>query len=223
MRAMCYDAEMSEAIGKLGVTDCAECDPAGPTCARCVTLLEQESEITRLRELLRGAAAPGPVVRVRRVSASDLPLPAYATAGAAGMDLRADFSEYTPVWGQIIGTTGRSGDGPLRSITLRTDGRALIPCGFAFEIPDGYEGQVRGRSSLTKRGIYCPTGTIDCDYRGEVAVYIDNRSGEPFVIEHGARIAQMVIALAPRVTLEEVEELTTTERGMSGFGSTGAR
>ncbi|MGK3981222.1 dUTP diphosphatase [Sorangium sp. So ce118] len=140
------------------------------------------------------------VVRMRKVTRWNVEPPRYQTDGAAGFDLRAAVDVRVP-------------DG----------GQDLIPCGYAFEIPAGYEGQVRGRSSMTRAGIYCPTGTIDSDFRGEVSVYIDNRSGGPIHISVGDRIAQMVIAPAPQARLVLADDLSDTVRGTGGFGSTGVR
>lgn len=130
-------------------------------------------------------------------------LPAYQTAHAAGMDLHACLEE------------------PL---TLKPGQIALVPCGFAIAVPEGFEAQVRPRSGLaTKHGIGMPNapGTIDADYRGEVKVPLINLGQAPFVVEHGARIAQMVIAPVARATVREVAELEATARGAGGFGSTG--
>ncbi|GAA4170316.1 dUTP diphosphatase [Shinella granuli] len=132
-------------------------------------------------------------------------LPAYETGGAAGMDLRAAVAEDQP-------------------LTLPPGQRALVPTGFVFEIPAGYEGQVRPRSGLAfKNGITClnTPGTIDSDYRGEVKVLLVNLGEEPFVIERGMRIAQMVIAPVTQVAVREVETAGETTRGAGGFGSTG--
>lgn len=142
----------------------------------------------------------GPIVKMKKVTSEDMEPPRYQTDGAAGFDLRAAVD-----------------------VHVADGGKALIPCGYAFEIPHGYEGQVRGRSSLTKCGVYCPTGTIDSDYRGEVAVYVDNRSGGPIHVSVGDRIAQMVIAPAPQARLVLADELSDTIRGAGGFGSTGVR
>ncbi|ANH06911.1 dUTP diphosphatase [Shinella yambaruensis] len=134
-------------------------------------------------------------------------LPAYETGGAAGMDLRAAVAEDQP-------------------LTLPPGQRALVPTGFVFEIPAGYEGQVRPRSGLAfKNGITClnTPGTIDSDYRGEVKVLLVNLGEEPFVIERGMRIAQMVIAPVTQVAVREVETAGETTRGAGGFGSTGVR
>lgn len=139
-------------------------------------------------------------VKMKKVTQADVEPPRYQTDGAAGFDLRAAVAVRVP-------------DG----------GKALVPCGYAFEIPPGYEGQVRGRSSMTKCGVYCPLGTIDSDFRGEVSVYIDNRSGGSLYVSIGDRIAQMVIAPAPQVRLELADELSDTVRGTGGFGSTGVR
>ncbi|MDZ4363919.1 dUTP diphosphatase [Brevundimonas sp.] len=137
--------------------------------------------------------------------AYDLPLPAYETAGSAGMDLRAAVPD----------------DAPL---TLPPGARALVPTGLKMALDQGYEAQVRPRSGLAlKHGITClnSPGTIDADYRGEVGVILINHGHEPFVIRRGERIAQMVIAAVAQATVTEVETLDDTVRGTGGFGSTG--
>jgi dUTP pyrophosphatase len=136
---------------------------------------------------------------------ADLPLPAYETAQAAGMDLRAAVPEDAP-------------------ITLAPGARDMIPTGLTMALPDNYEAQVRPRSGLAaKNGVTClnTPGTIDADYRGEVKVILINHGHEPFVIKRGERIAQMVIAPVTRATLVQVETLDETARGAGGFGSTG--
>ena len=136
---------------------------------------------------------------------SGLPLPAYETAQAAGMDLRAAVAESAPV-------------------ALAPMARAMIPTGLTMALPDGYEAQVRPRSGLAaKHGITClnTPGTIDPDYRGEIKVILINLGQELFVIKRGERIAQMVIAPVTRARLIEVETLDETARGAGGFGSTG--
>ena len=133
----------------------------------------------------------------------DLPLPAYESDGAAGMDVRACLEA---------------------PVTLPPGGTALIPTGFAIAVPRGYEAQIRPRSGLAVRhGISLPNtpGTIDSDYRGEVKIILINHGPEPFTVEHGMRIAQMVVAPVTRVHWEEVSSLPDTERGEGGFGSTG--
>ena len=130
-----------------------------------------------------------------------LGLPAYATAGAAGMDVVA-----------------------AESLTLAPGARHAVATGFALAIPDGFEVQVRPRSGLAlKHGITClnTPGTIDSDYRGEVKVILANLGQEPFVITRGDRIAQLVPAPVQRATLTEVAALDDTDRGTGGFGSTG--
>jgi len=130
-------------------------------------------------------------------------LPAYQSELAAGLDVSADL------------------DAP---VTIEPGAIALIPCGFAMALPSGYEAQVRPRSGLaTKHGISMPNapGTIDADYRGEVKVPLINLGKAPFVVEHGTRIAQMVIARVEHAQVKEVEALTETARGSGGFGSTG--
>jgi len=133
----------------------------------------------------------------------DLPLPAYHSAHAAAMDLHAAVAE------------------PL---SLEPGGIALVGCGFAMALPDGYEAQVRPRSGLaSKAGITVVNapGTIDADYRGEVKVALINLGRSPFVLERGARIAQLVVAPVTRVAWEPVESLDRTARGAGGFGHTG--
>ena len=130
-------------------------------------------------------------------------LPAYETEGSAGMDLRAYL------------------DAP---VTLAPMERALIPTGIFLEIPRGYEAQVRARSGLAVKhgiGLVNGIGTIDSDYRGEVKVALINWGSEPFIIENGDRIAQLVIAAYERVTWEQTDTLEETERGAGGFGHTG--
>ena len=145
-------------------------------------------------------------VQVKRLPHSEgLPLPAYATPGAAGMDLLAAVA--TP-------------------LTLAPGQRTLVPTGLAIALPPGYELQVRPRSGLAlKNGIVLPNspGTVDEDYRGELQVIVMNAGTEPFTIERGMRIAQAVLAPVVRATWHEVAELDETQRGTGGFGSTGTR
>jgi dUTP pyrophosphatase len=132
-----------------------------------------------------------------------LDLPAYATAGSAGMDLLAAVAS---------------------PVTIAPGGRALIPTGIAIALPADYELQVRPRSGLALRhGIVLPNspGTIDADYRGEIQVIVLNAGDAPFTVERGMRIAQAVLAPVQRVTWEETEALPATSRGAGGFGSTG--
>jgi dUTP pyrophosphatase len=143
-------------------------------------------------------------VRVRRLpAASGLPLPAAASAGSSGCDLRAALA----------------GDA-----VLRPGERLLVPTGLALEIPPGWEGQVRPRSGLALRhgiGMVNAPGTIDSDYRGEVGVLLINLGSEPFTLRRGDRIAQLVIARVESVEWEEAEALDLSDRGEGGFGSTG--
>lgn len=135
--------------------------------------------------------------------AQDLPLPAYATAGSAGMDLTAAVDE------------------PL---TLKPGERALVPTGLAIALPTGFEAQVRPRSGLAaKHGVTVlnTPGTIDADYRGEIKVILANLGPDPFVVERGMRIAQMVVARHEVVEWAVSESLDETSRGAGGFGSTG--
>jgi dUTP pyrophosphatase len=142
-------------------------------------------------------------MKVRIINKSKHALPAYATEQSAGVDLRANISE------------------PL---TLQPLERKLVPTGLFISLPKGYEAQVRPRSGLAvKKGITVlnSPGTIDADYRGEICVILINLSQEPFVIEDGERIAQMVIARHEQAEWEEVQVLDETERGAGGFGHTG--
>lgn len=143
-----------------------------------------------------------PALRIKRLS-EHAHVPAYQTAGAAGMDLHAAVEH---------------------PVTIDRGDIVPIPLGFAMAIPEGHEAQIRPRSGLASRhGITLPNapGTIDCDYRGEVIVPLINLGGEAFTIEPGMRIAQMVIAPVSRVDVVESDELDSTERGAGGFGSTG--
>ena len=137
-----------------------------------------------------------------------LALPGYATAGAAGMDLRASLHAADRASG----------------LALASGGRVLVPTGLAMAVPPGFEGQVRPRSGLAARhGVTLTNspGTIDSDYRGEVMVLMINHGAETFVVRHGERIAQMVIAPVARAAMVRVDALPGTERGAGGFGSTG--
>ena len=141
-------------------------------------------------------------VRFKRLRAG-AQVPAYQTSHAAGLDLHACL------------------DAPL---TLAPGDIALVPCGFAMAIPHGFEAQVRPRSGLaTKHGIGMPNapGTVDSDYRGEMMVPLVNLGRAAFTVEHGMRVAQMVIAPVARAAVREVDELDGTARGHGGFGSTG--
>lgn len=145
-------------------------------------------------------------VRVRVVrlpGAEDLPLPFYASAGAAGADLAA------AVDGELV---------------IEPGARALVPTGLAIELPPGYEAQVRPRSGLALRyGVLLPNapGTIDADYRGELSVILLNAGKEPFTVKRGDRIAQLVVAPATRVHWEAADRLGETPRGAGGFGHSG--
>lgn len=142
-------------------------------------------------------------MEIKIINNSNNPLPAYETAHAAGMDLRAFVNE---------------------AIVLNPNARELIPTGLFMEIPVGYEAQVRPRSGLAfKYGITVlnSPGTIDSDYRGEVKVLLINHGTEPFEINNGERIAQLIIAKHETVSWVNVNELTNTERGSGGYGSTG--
>jgi len=142
-------------------------------------------------------------VMVKIVNSSGHPLPAYETSGAAGMDLRAVL------------------DAP---IVLEPMQRTLVPTGIFIELPIGFEAQIRPRSGLAfKHGITVlnTPGTIDADYRGEVKVLLVNLSSQPFAINHGERVAQMVVASHAQVSWSVTDELGDSKRGAGGFGSTG--
>lgn len=144
-------------------------------------------------------------MKVKVINKSTNSLPAYASEFAAGMDVRAFLKE---------------------SVTLQPLERAIIPTGLYLEIPAGYEVQVRPRSGLAaKKGITVlnAPGTIDADYRGEVCVILVNLSNEPFVIENGERIAQLVLAAHEVTEWEAAENLEESTRGCGGFGSTGTK
>ncbi|HEU0072155.1 MAG TPA: dUTP diphosphatase [Alphaproteobacteria bacterium] len=135
--------------------------------------------------------------------AADLPLPAYATPDSAGLDLMAAITE------------------PMR---LEPGARAMVPTGLAIALPRGFEAQVRPRSGLAaKNGVTVlnSPGTIDADYRGEIKVILINHGAEPFSVERGLRIAQMVVAPVTRIAWDEQGALDETARGAGGFGSTG--
>ena len=153
-----------------------------------------------------------PVILILRDDGADpaIPLPAYATVGAAGADLRANLPP-----GQ------RASGFPLAPMQ-----RAIIPTGLRIEIPPGYEVQIRPRSGLAlTHGITLPNtpGTIDSDYRGPLGVALINLSDTPYTVAHGDRIAQMIVAPVVQASFEVVAELSDSQRGTAGFGSTGKR
>jgi len=145
-------------------------------------------------------------VAIRRLPhGADLPLPEYATAGSAGLDLLAAVDE---------------------TQSLAPGARMLVPTGLAIALPNGYEAQVRPRSGLALRNgitVLNSPGTVDADYRGEVGVILANFGTEAFAITRGLRIAQMVVAPVTRITWDVRDELPATMRGAGGFGSTGER
>ena len=147
---------------------------------------------------------PDPIVSVQRLAhGADLPLPSYATAQSAGLDLMAAVGD---------------------EVTLAPGARQLIPTGLAIALPAGFEAQVRPRSGFAlKYGITVlnSPGTIDADYRGEVQVLLINQGAQPFIIRRGDRIAQMVVAPVTQIAWNIVERLDETERGSGGYGSTG--
>ncbi len=145
------------------------------------------------------------IVKVKIINKSANPLPQYSTKSSAGMDLRANLPE---------------------SVSLKPLERKLIPTGIFIELPDGYECQIRPRSGLAlKSGITVlnTPGTIDADYRGEIGIILVNLSSEPFVVNNGDRICQMVVARHSTVEWESVEVLEESERSSGGFGHTGIK
>ncbi|MBM3549838.1 MAG: dUTP diphosphatase [Alphaproteobacteria bacterium] len=146
----------------------------------------------------------GIAIAVRRLAhGADLPLPAYATQGSAGLDLLAAVDQ---------------------PVEIAPGARTLIPTGLAIELPEGYEAQIRPRSGLAmKHGITVlnTPGTVDSDYRGEVSVLLVNLGDRPFRLTRGERIAQMVVAPVTRIVWQEQSSLSDTARGAGGYGSTG--
>lgn len=159
-----------------------------------------------MRAALQTPSVIGPTVGIVRLPHGEgLPLPAYESTGAAGMDLRAAVPD----------------DRPLLILPGK---RALVPTGLILEIPEGMEGQVRPRSGLAfKHGLTClnTPGTVDSDYRGEVKVLLINLGDEDFAVTRGMRIAQIVFAAVTQVAIEERSLAGSTTRGAGGFGSTG--
>lgn len=144
-------------------------------------------------------------VSVKIINKSSNPLPQYATPYSAGMDLRANLES---------------------PVTLRPLERRLIPTGIFIQLPEGYECQIRPRSGLAlKKGVTVlnTPGTIDADYRGEIGVVLVNLSAEPFVVEHGERICQMVVARHASVEWQPTVKLEQSDRGTGGFGHTGTK
>ena len=145
------------------------------------------------------------MLKVKIINRGRQPLPTYATALSAGMDLRANIDE---------------------EITLLPMQRQLVPTGLYIALPEGYEAQIRPRSGLAlKHGITVlnTPGTVDADYRGEIMVLLVNFSNEPFIVKDGERIAQMIVAKHEQVSFELTETLDETERGAGGYGHTGLK
>lgn len=145
------------------------------------------------------------MLKVKIINRGRQPLPTYATALSAGMDLRANIDE---------------------DITLLPMQRQLVPTGLYIALPEGYEAQIRPRSGLAlKHGVTVlnTPGTVDADYRGEIMVLLINFSNEPFIVKDGERIAQMIVAKHEQVSFELTETLDETERGAGGYGHTGLK
>lgn len=144
-------------------------------------------------------------MKIKIINSSKNPLPNYETVASAGMDLRANLDE---------------------SVTLKPLERQLIPTGLSIELPIGYEAQIRPRSGLAYKfgiSIVNSPGTIDADYRGEIKVLLVNLSSEDYLVSHGDRIAQMVVAAHEKVEWETAENLSETDRGAGGYGHTGVK
>lgn len=142
-------------------------------------------------------------IQVKIINQSSNPLPEYATAGSSGMDIRANLD---------------------KTCTMEPLERVLVPTGLFIELPGGFEAQVRPRSGLAiKQGITClnSPGTIDADYRGEIKIILINLSGEKQIVEHGDRIAQLIIQKVEKAVWVEVEQLENSQRNEGGFGHTG--
>ena len=142
------------------------------------------------------------MLKIKIINKSTNPLPKYQTEGSSGLDLHANLD---------------------KSITLNKNDIVLVPTGLFIEIPEGYEAQIRSRSSLAlKNGIFClnSPATIDSDYRGELKIILASLTDTPFTINHGDRIAQMVFAKVEKIDFEEVDSISDTKRGEGGFGST---
>ncbi|MEI0476510.1 dUTP diphosphatase [Brachyspira pulli] len=142
------------------------------------------------------------MLKIKIINKSNNPLPKYQTPGSSGLDLHANL------------------DAP---ITLNKNDIVLVPTGLFIEIPEGYEAQIRSRSSLAlKNGIFClnSPATIDSDYRGELKIILASLTDKPFTINNGDRIAQMVFAKVEKIDFEEVDSISNTQRGEGGFGST---
>ena len=142
------------------------------------------------------------MLKIKIINKSSNPLPKYQTEGSSGLDLHANLD---------------------KSITLNKNDIVLVPTGLFIEIPEGYEAQIRSRSSLAlKNGIFClnSPATIDSDYRGELKIILASLTDTPFTINHGDRIAQMVFAKVEKIDFEEVDSISETQRGEGGFGST---
>ena len=158
---------------------------------------------TRSTEQFKLSKTQPTTLFLRLPHAGNLPLPTYATVGSAGMDISAALSA---------------------PVTLAPGQPQLIPTGFCIEIPEGFEGQLRGRSGLAlKHGVGLPNspGTIDSDYRGEISVILINWSQAPYTVHFGDRIAQLVISQVVQCNIRETDALTPTDRGEGGFGHTG--
>ncbi len=157
-------------------------------------------------------------VKVKIINKSGFPLPKYETNGAAGFDIRAVISEKESTGGTIINPTEEL------SLILRPGEQYNFDTGLYIEVPEGYEIDVRGRSGLAFKhgiGIVHGVGTIDSDYRGEIRVCLINHSNKDFIVKHGDRIAQGLLIPVIQAEFIEVEELSESDRGQGGFGSTG--
>lgn len=154
--------------------------------------------------------------------------PRYEHKGDAGVDVRADFSRVTPENPIRLYGDGQfcfeSEVNPIPCLVLESGSRALIPTGIFLNIPDGYEIQIRPRSGLAlKEGVMCALGTVDAIFRGEIGINLFNLSNRAVVIEHGERVAQLVLKKVEEIEWIEVDDVGTSERNTNGFGSTGLK
>ena len=162
-------------------------------------------------------------MNILRIGTHTLPLPSYAHPGDAGLDLAARIAgaplRSWNAWGEELDIRGYLERGD--AVLLAPSWRIIIPCGFAVELPPGHCGTVRPRSSCFKRGLGVALGTVDEGYRGEILIGVYNLGSAPVRIEHGERIAQLVVSPVARVEVLEVDALSETARGAGALGSTG--
>lgn len=166
-------------------------------------------------------------MHMRRMGPNEMAAPRYARPGDSGLDLAASLRPgiwcRTPSGHRLEGDEFLAIEGGFLVLKLPIGASAVVPCGWAFEIPPGFEGQVRGRSGWTERRIYVATATIDSNYRGEVCFCVWNQSGATLVVRTGDRLAQLIIAPVATITPEVVLDIEPSVRGEAGFGSSDER